>query len=162
MRPYTITHQLLLCVWWIMTVVLVAIYTSVLTSTLAVRKASLPVNSVEELAKSSMPVVAGKNVAMHGILAAATGGPLKIIHDRVAQNDGFAADYDSMLDHILDNPGTISFFDSYTLHYVGRRLPHLKNIKCEISIINKVITTYSSFIFTKNSPYKRDTCISNR
>ena len=136
-----------------MTVVLVAVYMSVLTSTLAVRKITLPVNSIQELADSSMDILLVRYIAIHGILASATGGPLKIIHDRVDSRNTFSNNIEALQNTVLTNPGTIGFIHSDSISQLEGTMAALKLAKCEFSLIDTIIGTRETLIVSKNSPY---------
>lgn len=136
-----------------MAVITVAFYTSSLTSSLTVQKLHLPVNSLEELARSSLRVIVFKNGAMHGILASAKDGVLKRTYEKVAQSGGFITDFASQVDIILDNPKTVSLFDGDSFKYLAYLRPDMPNVKCNISIVSRINRIQHGFIFPKNSPY---------
>jgi len=143
-------------IWWIMTIILVAFYTSSLTSSLAIRKLHLPVHSLEELAQSSLSVVMFKNGAMHGITAAAKSGVLKRIYEKACETDGFAEDYPSMIEMVLNDPNRVSFFDGDSFNYLAYLIPDLPSVKCNLSVITQINRVQHGFIFPKNSAHIQD------
>ena len=66
--PTSLTSQLIVGVWCLISVVLTAAYTGALTSIIAVPTFKIPIDSLEDLLKSDMPFVTEAGSAFMQIL----------------------------------------------------------------------------------------------
>ena len=97
-----------------------------------------------------------KNGAMHGIMAAAKSGVMKRTYEKALETDGFAVDYASMIDMVLNDPNRVSLFDGDSFNYLAYLIPDLPSVKCNLSIITRINRVQLGFIFPQNSVYIQD------
>ncbi len=142
--------------WWIFSLIITVIYASNLTAHLTVRKIHLPINSLEELAKSSVIINAQANSAAVDILKYSKDKYLRDIYETKVKirEDTLPSTFTEQIIETLNDKNSVALIVHKHFKYMNYQPAPYNELQCEFVLANvRIYWNLAGFLVRKGSKY---------